>query len=78
VNEKEIVEGLLRVEDYNTQFRTVNPNGKYPVCASIPGNLPLRCERCGGYAGYACPCPAVPPEKRWGPDADTDKGEVEK
>lgn len=63
-----IISGILQAEDYNTQFRSVNPNGKYPLCAPIPGVLPLRCERCGGIAIYDKPCPAVPKERRWGPD----------
>jgi hypothetical protein len=76
---EEITEGLLRAENYNTQFRAVNPNGKYPLCAAIPGSLPLRCERCGGVAIYDKPCPAVPREQRWGPDypaRQPEKGEA--
>jgi hypothetical protein len=66
---KEIVEAILRVEEWNDQFRKANPNGKYPVCKPITGGgLPLRCERCREIAIYDRPCPAVPPKERWGPD----------
>ena len=63
-----LTEAVLRVEKWNDQFRQANPNGKYPLCHPIVGDPSSRCERCGGYAGYDRPCPAVPPEKRWGPD----------
>lgn len=44
----------------------VNIFGKYPVCKPVVGDTSSRCERCGGYAGRDLPCPAIPPEKRWG------------
>lgn len=62
----EIVEGILRVEKWNEQFRKPNPNGKYPSCKSVVGSS--TCERCGDYAGYNRPCPAARPDQRWGPD----------
>lgn len=67
----EIVEGILAAESINDQQRQPNPNGKYPVC--IPGIKQLEgcasiCARCGGFPAYDRPCPAVPPEERWGED----------
>lgn len=47
----------------------VNIFGKYPVCKPVTGDISSTCERCGGYAGYDLPCPAIPPEKRWGEDS---------
>lgn len=47
----------------------VNIFGKYPLCSPVVGDLSSRCERCGGFAGYDLPCPAIPPEKRWGEDS---------
>ena len=69
---KEILEGLIRVEGWNDQFRQPNPNGRYPICKPIVGGNV--CQRCGwptnipSLADDRPPCPAVPPENRWGED----------
>lgn len=63
-NTREIIEGLVRVEEYNEQFRQPNPNGGNPVCTPRLGKplrlkadgsgyikpppKPVICERCGG------------------------------
>lgn len=65
-DEEQIINGILRVEASND--RRPNPKGRYPVCSPVVGDPCSRCERCGGYAGYHRPCPAVPPEQRWGED----------
>jgi hypothetical protein len=60
------IEGMARVEEFNDQYRQPNPNGKYPLCKPKLFNIDY-CERCGGWIkGVDGPCPAVPPEKRWG------------
>lgn len=72
-----IIEGLLRVEAYNDQFRQPNVNGRYPICKSNLGpytesNPGPVCERCGAPIpdtyDLVGPCPAVPVEQRWGED----------
>lgn len=66
-----IIEGILAAESINNQHRQPNPNGKYPVCIpdvrQLPGYASI-CGRCGGIPAYDRPCPAVPPEQRWGED----------
>jgi hypothetical protein len=65
---EETIEGLMRVEEYNDQFRQPNPKGRYPLCKPKLFDIE-HCERCGGWIkGIAGPCPAVPPENRWGED----------
>lgn len=68
--EREIIEGMMRVEAFNDQFRQPNPKGRYPICKPKVGTNPLACERCEEVIDYAkrAPCAAVPPEKRWGED----------
>lgn len=66
---KAIIEGMARVEAYNNaEHRQPNPNGNYPLCKPRVGDISSRCERCGEYAGYDRPCPAIPREQRWGRD----------
>ena len=68
VDVKAIIEGMARVEEFNDQFRQPNPRGKYPLCKPRLFDAEY-CERCGGWIkGVSVPCPAVPPEQRWGED----------
>jgi hypothetical protein len=60
------VEAMARVEEFNDQFRQPNPRGRYPLCKPVLFDA-SKCERCGGRPGNH-PCPAVPPEQRWGED----------
>ena len=69
----QIIESVLRVENWNDQFRQPNRNGKYPLCKPILGDRSSRCERCGGQAGHDRPCFAVPRAERWGPDYATSR-----
>lgn len=67
----EVVAGLMRVEEWNEHFRQPNPNGRYPICKNAVGTHV--CERCGWptnikFVQGRPPCPAVPPDQRWGED----------
>ena len=86
-NVQEIIKGMVRVEEYNAQFKQPNPNGRFPLCKprlgkivpfDVNGNYvqpissePMICERCGNVIDRSNhgPCPAVPPERRYGEDA---------
>ena len=59
------IEGMARVEEFNDQ---PNPKGKYPLCKPILYNAEY-CGYCRNWIkGVLGPCPAVPPDKRWGED----------
>jgi hypothetical protein len=60
------IEAMARVEEFNDQFRQPNPRGRYPVCKPILYNAEY-CAYCRNWIkGVLGPCPAVPPEQRWG------------
>jgi hypothetical protein len=62
------IEGMIRVEEYNDQFRQPNPNGRYPSCKPRLYDVEY-CERCGSWIkGVDGACPAVLSEQRWGED----------
>lgn len=68
IDVKAAIEGMARVEEFNDQFRQPNPKGKYPICKPKLFDVG-HCERCGSWIkGVNGPCPAVPPEQRWGED----------
>lgn len=72
-----IIEGMARVEAFNDQFRQPNLKGRYPLCKPRLYDIEY-CERCSSWIkGVLGPCPAVPPEQRWGEDFDGGRDIVE-
>lgn len=68
---RRLVRTLVRVQ-FDPDVHRPNPRGRYPVCK--PALRSSTCERCGGgVQATDGPCPAVPPEERWGPDAEDDR-----
>jgi hypothetical protein len=66
--EEEIINGILRVERFNDQFRQSNPNGKYPICKPKLYDVEY-CVRCDSWIkGVTGHCPSATPENRWGED----------
>lgn len=70
MSDLEIIEGMLRVEAYNDQYRKPNPKGRYPICRPGLRDKVKVCTRCGQIIDPEDrkPCAAVPPEERWGED----------
>lgn len=65
MSDHEMVKRLVAVQ-HDPNVYGLNPKGRYPRCQSKVGVTP--CVRCGGDPSLNRPCPAIPPERRWGPD----------
>jgi hypothetical protein len=74
VLERAAIEGMARVEEADAHLKQPNPKGRYPLCKPKLFNIEV-CERCENWIkGVSGPCPAVPPDKRWGEDCAEGEG----